>query len=86
MGGGRQCLQSSVTDSVADPVDTWSCYSKDGRNLIRDWLEEKRKSGLSAQVVNNNEELQKLKLDTEFTLGKQELCALCFFYQKLFSN
>ncbi|CAG9832093.1 unnamed protein product [Diabrotica balteata] len=69
MGGGRQCLQSSVPDSPADPVDTWSCYSKDGRDLIADWEKDKEKNGYTYQVVNNNEELQNLDLAKEFTLG-----------------
>lgn len=69
MGGGRQCMQSSVISSDEDPVDTWSCYSKDGRDLVKDWKDEKIKNGLSTQVINNNEELENIKLDVEYTLG-----------------
>lgn len=69
MGGGRQCLQADVNDSSDDPIDSWSCYSKDGRDLIRDWLDDKRKNKVSAQFISNNEELYNLNLDKDFTLG-----------------
>ncbi|XP_074030665.1 alkaline phosphatase 12 [Leptinotarsa decemlineata] len=69
MGGGRQCLQSSVVGSSADPIDTWSCYSKDGRDLIETWRKDKEKNGFTYQIINNNEELQKIDLTKEFTLG-----------------
>lgn len=70
MGGGRQCLQSSVPDSAADPVDTWSCYSKDGRDLIEDWKKDKENNKYSYQILNNNKDLQNLDLSKEYTLGK----------------
>ncbi|CAH1963272.1 unnamed protein product [Acanthoscelides obtectus] len=69
MGGGRQCLQSDVKGSPADPIDTWSCYSKDGRDLIRDWIVDKSKRKATFQVLQNNEELQKADLNAEYTLG-----------------
>lgn len=69
MGGGRQCLQSSVNGSFADPIDTWSCYSSDGRNLIQDWIKDKADSGFSYQVLNNNEELQNVDLTKDYTFG-----------------
>lgn len=69
MGGGRQCLQSSVPDSAADPVDTWSCYSKDGRDLIEDWKKDKENNKYSYQILNNNKDLQNLDLSKEYTLG-----------------
>ncbi|KAG5859806.1 hypothetical protein JTB14_034139 [Gonioctena quinquepunctata] len=69
MGGGRQCLQSSVVGTDADPIDTWSCYSKDGRDLIEDWKKDKAANGFSYQVLGTNEELQNVDLDKEFTLG-----------------
>lgn len=58
MGGGRQCLVSNVTDSNEDPIDRWACYSKDGRDLIRDWSLDKEKRKLNHAVVSNNEELK----------------------------
>ncbi|KAJ8913233.1 hypothetical protein NQ315_016176 [Exocentrus adspersus] len=69
MGGGRQCLQSGVNDSEADPIDTWSCYSKDGRNLIEDWKGDKANRMTSYQVITNNLELENLDHLTEYTLG-----------------
>lgn len=71
MGGGRQCMVSNVSDTVADPIDHWSCTSNDGRNLIRDWALDKAKHKLTHATITNNEELE--QLDTEnvdFVLGK----------------
>lgn len=70
MGGGRQCLVSNVTDSKEDPIDKWACYSKDGRDLIRDWTLDKEKRKLSHAVVSNNEELQNLDhKNADYVLG-----------------
>lgn len=70
MGGGRQCLVSNVTSTKEDPIDTYSCYSSDGRNLIRDWATDKKKHGFSHSVVTNNKELENLNHEnTDFVLG-----------------
>ncbi|KAJ8981895.1 hypothetical protein NQ317_007287 [Molorchus minor] len=69
MGGGRQCLVSSVNGSDADPIDTWSCYSTDGRHLIEDWKQDKAARGLSYQFVTNNRELENLDTSVDYTLG-----------------
>lgn len=69
-GGGRQCLVSNVTDSPNDPVDHWSCYSTDGRDLIRDWTLDKQKRNFRHAVVTNNEELESLDhANTDYALG-----------------
>ncbi|XP_068913388.1 alkaline phosphatase-like isoform X2 [Tenebrio molitor] len=69
MGGGRQCLQSGVGDLQGDPVDTWACYSKDGRDLVKDWEQDKKRRNKSYVTVKNNEELDKVDPSTEFVLG-----------------
>ncbi|XP_031621128.1 alkaline phosphatase-like [Contarinia nasturtii] len=70
MGGGRQCLVSNVTGSPEDPLDTWACHSKDGRDLIKDWTHDKQKRNLPHSVVTNNEELNNLDhKNTEYVLG-----------------
>lgn len=53
MGGGRQCLQSNVTDSDADPIDTWSCRRKDNRDLIKVWTDDKKSRNLKHKLVEN---------------------------------
>lgn len=74
MGGGRQCLVSNVTDSQDDPVDQWSCYSKDGRNLIHDWAVDKGKRHFKHAVVTNNKELQSLDdKSVDYVLGMFQL-------------
>lgn len=73
MGGGRQCLVSNVTDSEADPVDTWACYSSDGRDLIADWSLDKTRRGLRHAVVQNSDELNALNGDeTDYVMGMVE--------------
>lgn len=73
MGGGRQCLVSNVTGTKEDPIDSYSCYSSDGRNLIRDWTIDKQKRGFSHSVVTNNDELEHLDhKNTDYVLGMLE--------------
>ncbi|XP_076249978.1 alkaline phosphatase, tissue-nonspecific isozyme-like isoform X1 [Rhynchophorus ferrugineus] len=70
MGGGRQCLVANVENSTDDPIDTWSCISKEpGRNLISDWKTDKEIRRATYQVLQNNEELEKMDESAEFTLG-----------------
>lgn len=69
MGGGRQCFQHNVTGSQADPIDTWACFSVDGRDLIRDWENDKIARGLSYSVVQNNSELENLNTNSDYVLG-----------------
>lgn len=70
MGGGRQCLQSNSQGTEADPIDTWACYSKDGRDLFRKWAEDKKNRKLTHAIVTNNAELSNLDANkTDFVLG-----------------
>lgn len=70
-------MQTNVTHSEADPVDTWSCFSMDGRDLIRDWKNDKIKRKVSHAVVQNNEELAKLNVnEVDYALGKFVLVIL----------
>lgn len=73
MGGGRQCLQSNVRDADNDPIDTWACYSKDGRDLFKAWSDDKMKRQLRHKIVTNNDELNKLDVNvTDYVLGKSK--------------
>lgn len=69
MGGGRQVLQSNVEGSENNPIDTWSCYSTDGRDLIQNWIDDKRKRSVSYAFLQNNSDLQNLDLSTEYVMG-----------------
>lgn len=70
MGGGRQMLQSSLNDTSSDPIDKWACRSKDGRDLIEKWRQDKKSRKISFEVVLNNEELSKVDYaKTDFLLG-----------------
>ncbi|XP_019762071.2 alkaline phosphatase, tissue-nonspecific isozyme isoform X1 [Dendroctonus ponderosae] len=70
MGGGRQCLVANVTGTPADPLDTWSCISKQkGRDLITDWKTDKSLRQVTYQVLENNENLENMDESMEYTLG-----------------
>ncbi|XP_055677995.1 alkaline phosphatase isoform X1 [Lutzomyia longipalpis] len=69
MGGGRQCLVSGVEDSENDPLDTWSCISEDGRDLIEKWSTDKMEKEQTFAVVQNNSDLENLDVSSEFVLG-----------------
>lgn len=70
MGGGRQCMVSGVVGTVSDPLDTWSCISNDGRNLINDWKQNKINRGKTYAVVQNNGELASMDTsNTDYVLG-----------------
>lgn len=69
MGGGRQCLISNVTGIPEDPVDTYSCYSTDKRNLITKWANEK--ADRFRAVVLNNDQLEKVNTnETDYLMGE----------------
>ncbi|KAJ0176286.1 hypothetical protein K1T71_008460 [Dendrolimus kikuchii] len=70
LGGGRQVLVSNSSGSPADPLDTWSCISKDGRNLINKYKEDKKSRGLKYSFVSNSKELKELNAaKTDYLLG-----------------
>lgn len=72
MGGGRQCLQTNQTALPGDPIDTWACYSVDGRHLMDDWAANKQSRGLRHAVVQNTQQLNDLDTDnTDYVLGKK---------------
>ncbi|XP_013104727.2 alkaline phosphatase [Stomoxys calcitrans] len=70
MGGGRQMLVSNVTGSLADPIDTWSCKSADGRNLIKEWASVKKANNEAFVVAQNTGELEAIDAEnTDYVLG-----------------
>ncbi|XP_015115927.1 alkaline phosphatase, tissue-nonspecific isozyme isoform X2 [Diachasma alloeum] len=58
MGGGRQMLKSNATGTKSDPIDTWACYSSDGRDLLSYWKNDKEERNLRYKLVQNNRELR----------------------------
>lgn len=73
MGGGRQCLVSGVNGTAEDPLDTWSCVRKDGRNLIETWQNIRTDRRESYAVVSNAGELQAVNAEKEFVMGEIRL-------------
>lgn len=71
MGGGRQCLKSNSLNLTNDPLDTWACISKDGRDLFKTWEEDKLKRKVKHKIVTNNKELSNIDVNnTDYVLGK----------------
>lgn len=70
MGGGRQVMKSNVSAGEFDPIDTWSCYRQDGRDLINDWIKDKSRRNLAHSVVQNNDELSRVDTNSvDYLLG-----------------
>ncbi|KAJ9575354.1 hypothetical protein L9F63_025696, partial [Diploptera punctata] len=62
MGGGRRHLMSTVTK---DPEEADKEGRRlDGRNLVEDWLREKKRRGLQAEYVWNKRQLEKVNAKT----------------------
>ncbi|XP_076061871.1 alkaline phosphatase, tissue-nonspecific isozyme-like isoform X2 [Oratosquilla oratoria] len=71
-GGGIQNFDYNATSKPNDPVEvTWGgCLRADGRQLWRDWLEDKANRGHTRAYVNTLSELEQVNTkDTEFILG-----------------
>ncbi|XP_053974950.1 alkaline phosphatase-like [Hylaeus volcanicus] len=60
MGGGRQVMKHNVIGTESDPIDTWACKRRDGRDLIDAWSRDKTYRNLSYKVVQNNEQLSQV--------------------------
>uniref|UniRef100_A0A1B6IP91 alkaline phosphatase n=1 Tax=Homalodisca liturata TaxID=320908 RepID=A0A1B6IP91_9HEMI len=70
MGGGRQCMMTNINVSESDPRDTWSCSRKDGRDLIKHWIDEKKREGLRHAYLSTTDDLNKLDIDNvDFVMG-----------------
>ncbi|XP_047482851.1 alkaline phosphatase-like [Penaeus chinensis] len=59
MGGGYQNFDANAVDRPNDPLDNqWaSCKRKDGRDLVKSWLQKKHESGVKHQFVRTRTEL-----------------------------
>ncbi|XP_065335187.1 alkaline phosphatase-like isoform X2 [Cloeon dipterum] len=70
MGGGRQCLTSNITITAYDPIDTWACQRKDGRDLINEWEIRKKSQEDSYKVVSTSKGLAEIDFSrTDYLLG-----------------
>lgn len=75
-GGRRHWLPKVATDPEDDKEEG---RRLDGRNLIEDWLRDKRKRGIAAQYVWNKEQLDRIDPKTvDHLLGKSSHTS-CFF-------
>lgn len=62
-------LRSNVSSTEFDPVDTWACYSSDGRDLISDWSRDKASRKAKHRYVESKRQLSQVGDDTEYLLG-----------------
>ncbi|CAB3368088.1 Hypothetical predicted protein [Cloeon dipterum] len=70
MGGGRQCLTSNITSTAYDPIDTWACQRKDGRDLINEWEMRRKSQADSYRVVSTSKGLAEIDFTrTDYLLG-----------------
>lgn len=64
MGGGYQVLSSDAVETEDDPINKKAGIRKDGRNLIKEWFENKRHEGRIADIVRTKSELNRVHLET----------------------
>ncbi|XP_017057436.1 alkaline phosphatase, tissue-nonspecific isozyme [Drosophila ficusphila] len=74
IGGGRQMLSSLVPKSISDPVDELLCESNDGRNLLKEWRNQKLKESkvkpIKFELVQRADELESLNASNfDFLFG-----------------
>lgn len=87
MGGGRQGLVTNTTATPDDPIDSWGCDRRDGRNLLKTYIEDKTKRGLKHSIVKNNKELQDLDIDnTDYLFGNSLYCFYIVVSKKVISG
>lgn len=71
MGGGYQMFSNDAVETEDDPVKE-TAIRKDGQNLVKKWLENKKKEGKNASTVRTRSELMKVDLATsEYLFGKR---------------
>lgn len=78
MGGGRQCLQSNVTNTDKDPIDEKACKKNNNTDLIKEWID--NKNGTNRVFISNMEDLKKLNSSNEYVLGNLFDCKFHFIY------
>ncbi|XP_065205940.1 alkaline phosphatase-like [Planococcus citri] len=69
-GGGRQTLIDKPYESPQDPLDVFTCYRTDNRNLINHWINDKNLRSARYSLIKDTGEL--MELDTnrnEYVLG-----------------
>lgn len=70
MGGGRQLLISNITGTPNDPINAWACFSRDGRDLISTWRNDKAARGVGHEYVSNTAQLNNINVqNTDYVLG-----------------
>lgn len=68
LGGGRRHWLPKV---ARDPEQNIEGRRLDGKNLIDDWLREKKKNGYNAEYVSTRSQLHKVNpAHTQYLLGK----------------
>lgn len=77
-GGGRRHWLPKVAKDPEDHMEEGRRL--DGRNLVDDWLRDKRARGIKAAYVWNKSQMDKLEMNVQQVLGKCFL--LGFFYEK----
>ncbi|XP_037949317.1 membrane-bound alkaline phosphatase-like [Teleopsis dalmanni] len=70
MGGGRQTMVTNSSIDEFDKVDVDVCNSVDGRNLLRDWQQQKQTLNLHHKLLMNAQDLNEFSDNkTDYLLG-----------------
>lgn len=78
MGGGRRSFAanwSAKEGYVKEVVDKNVCARTDGRNLVKEWIEDKAAKQLSYQYLSDESDINLLDTErTEYVLGEHTTC------------
>ncbi|KAI5727940.1 hypothetical protein M8J77_008935, partial [Diaphorina citri] len=78
-GGGRRHWLPKVAKDPEDHMEEGRRL--DGRNLVDDWLRDKRKRGIKASYVWNKQQMDKIEMNVQQVLGKKT-AFLLFLYNE----
>lgn len=74
MGGGKKSFvanSSSAAKEIPNGPDKNMCVRTDGRDLIDEWIKDKKSRQLSYQYLSNTNDLNSLDTErTEYILGR----------------
>lgn len=71
MGGGMQTVNPNYKTEFENwKYDNWTCVRTDGKNLIDEWVEDKKLRRLNHAYVTNTKDLYNVNTDeTDYLLG-----------------
>lgn len=71
MGGGKKSFEANSPPNPKEQVEKSLCVRTDGKDLIREWIDDKLSNNLSHQFLTNVRDIRLLDTkQTEYILGE----------------